>query len=134
MGYGHLRAERRVSVHVLDVVGQCGVGMVDKSTAVNADNSTVGLNRLVHGSLLNAPITAMEQAQLGIRPQTAMLNPATEERVLPRNRETNSSFFRNIQISTCLGGPYHVQTPFPRFRLRTPLPPPPPPLHPSTPT
>src|SRR5260370_37265138 len=98
MGYGHLRAERRVSVHVLDVVGQCGVGMGDKSTAGNADNSTVGFNRRVHGSLLNAPITAMEQAQLGIKPETAMLNPATEEKGLPGNLETNGGFFGTLQI------------------------------------
>src|SRR5260370_26279566 len=121
MGYGHLRAERRISVHVLDVVGQCGVGMVDESTAVNADDSAVGLNRFVHGSLLNAPITAKEQAQLGIRPETAMFNPATEEKVLPGNRESNGSSLGNVEIARCLSCPYG-QTPFARFWLWNRLP------------
>src|ERR1700674_1457822 len=117
IGFGPPRIERRVSVHVVDVVGECGVGMVDESTALNADNSTAGLNRFVHGSLLNAPITAKKQAQLGIRPETAMLNPATEERVLPVNRETHGSSLGNVEIAICLACPFPGQIPFARFWL-----------------
>src|SRR5437762_2728068 len=83
---GHFRAQRRIAVHVLDVAGERGIGVVDDGAIQPAGVAiALQLNVLVNGALFHTPAPAPKQSQLAIRPEAAELDPATEEQVLARN-------------------------------------------------
>src|SRR5450432_153033 len=79
----HLRAQRRVLVHVLDVIGEVGIGMVENSR-VEVRDWSLDLNILVNGARFKSAGGTAKQAQFRIGPKTAVFNPTAEEKSLAR--------------------------------------------------
>src|SRR5208337_173463 len=96
LGHNHLRAQRRVAVHVLDVVGERGVGVVDQvaPTAQVIVPSVIGLlsrfelHIFVNRAILEVTAAAPKHTQLGVGIKSAMAHPSTEEIISPRQPES----------------------------------------------
>ena len=82
--HDHLRTQRRVAVHVLDVVGERRVGVMKESAGLDSSSDSFDLHILMDRATLEFPSSLTEEAQLWIRPEATMPNPATEEFILPR--------------------------------------------------
>src|SRR5579864_3722597 len=89
-GNHHLRAERRVAVHVLDVIGDCRVGVVD-----DWGNHFYGqcseLDIFMDKTIRKFPATSVKQPQLGVGPVASVPNPPAKKHVLARNEEATGS-------------------------------------------
>src|SRR5450631_3043731 len=83
LGHDHLRAQRRVAVHVLDVVGERGVGVVKERSGLNSSGETLDVNVFMDCAILELAAPATEEAQLWIRPEAAVPDPTTEKFILP---------------------------------------------------
>src|SRR4029450_3238713 len=77
----HLCAKRRVAIHVLDVVGDGWVRMVNESTLKVASFSLES-HVFVNESVLELGCAATEKPKFSIRPIAAVLDPSPEEVVL----------------------------------------------------
>src|ERR1035437_26539 len=85
-GHNHLRAQRRVAVDVLDVVGERGVGVVEERAVLNSSGKPLDVNVFMDRATLETAASATEEAQLWIRPEAAMPDPTTEKFILPGYR------------------------------------------------
>src|SRR5579863_7072938 len=102
--HDHLRAERGVAVHVVDVVGESWVGVMDDGSMSDFGSVAVHFNCLVYRSILESAVTTTKKAQLPIGPKAALLNPSAEEIVFPGKPITAESewnvlgLFRQIRV------------------------------------
>src|ERR1035441_174544 len=82
--HDHLRAQRRVAVNVLDVVGERGVGVVKERSRLNSSAKSFDMNVFMDCAILELAASATEQSQLWIGPVAAVPDPTTEEFIFPR--------------------------------------------------
>src|ERR1700722_3536129 len=88
IGHNHLRAQRRVAIHVLNVVGECWVGMVDERAVLNPTRLAVDLYVLMDRAGLEPAPPAPEETQLRVRIKPAVLDPSSEKLILAGNPES----------------------------------------------
>src|SRR6185369_9949084 len=84
LGHNHLGAQSRVSVHVLDVVGDGWVGVMEEG-AVQLVSLSFEFHIFVNKSILESSRAATKKTKLPVRPVAAVLDPPAEEMVLARN-------------------------------------------------
>ena len=85
---------------MLDIVGERRIGMVLQSNLTATDNvqskvslsSSVHRNRFMDCAVLKAPLSSAKHSKLLIGIETAVLYPATQEIVLPRNPAASHVF------------------------------------------
>src|SRR5579872_663700 len=87
LGGDHFCTERRIAVHVVDVVGEGGIGVVKDSAGPQAGDVAVDLYGFVNGPFFKSAMRTAEKAELGIWPETAVFHPAAEKKILALNRE-----------------------------------------------
>ena len=93
--HDHLRAQRRVTVHVFDVVGERGVRVVEQRARLDLSGRSVHLDVFVDRAILELPSPTSEESQLWIRPEPAVPDPATEEFILSGYPQTVEVSMRN---------------------------------------
>ena len=81
LGNCHLGAEGGVVVHVVDVVGQGGVGVVEEGVVERALGSR-HLKRFVYCPVFHSTHAAAKQPKLGIWPKASMSQGTAKEIVL----------------------------------------------------
>src|SRR5882757_9999989 len=77
LGHNHLRAQRRVAIHVFDVVGNSRVRMVQNRPSLQRGRTSAHLDSLMHSPILDTATASTKQSQLRIRPETAVPHPST---------------------------------------------------------
>lgn len=82
----NLSAHRGITVHVVDVGAQRGIGLMDKCV-VQTTCRPIDLDGGMRAMLLKLSSATADEAQLGIRIETAVLDPAAEKEVLAGNPE-----------------------------------------------
>src|SRR5271165_3746768 len=85
-GYGHLRAQRRVAIHVVEIAVERGIGVM-KEMVLQFCGRAVQANVFMYQSVFELTPAAAEEPQLGIGIKAAVANPAAEEEVLARDKE-----------------------------------------------
>ena len=101
--HGHFRAQRRIAIHVIDVIGKGRVGVMKNCAMLKRGSVAADFHRLVYGAVFNPAATAAEQAQLRIRPEASVPDPSSQEMILPRNR--NARNFPPIQSASSACAP-----------------------------
>src|SRR5215471_812303 len=87
-GNNHLRPERGVAIHVLDVVGERRVGMVQQSTVPDGCRLSVCLEIFVHTPVLVETCgSTSKEAYLAVGVKSSMANPSAQKEILARNGE-----------------------------------------------
>ena len=90
-------AQRRVAIHVLDVIGEHGIGMVDQSAPLSTSFVCPIQSvrpRVPHDSPRTCALPRCKQSEFGIGPESAVFDPSTEEIVLsgdPEGRGTRTT-------------------------------------------
>src|SRR5581483_3843218 len=85
-GHHHLRSQRRVAVHVLEICIQRGIGIVQHVVS-QLRRRTLDANIFMNESLFEVAGAPAEQAQLAVGIKATMPYPAAEKEILPGNPE-----------------------------------------------
>src|SRR5215472_7786478 len=83
----HLRSQRGIAVHVLDVVGEGRVGVMNQGAIRHDLRVPFDVGVLMDRAIFKLAAFATEQAQLRIRPETALLDPTAHEVVLSKDEK-----------------------------------------------
>src|ERR1039457_7617585 len=99
LGDCHLRAEGGVAVHVVDVIGESGVGVMEEGTDRELAVIPSHLQSLVNRPLLEPPHTLAKKAKLRGGPKAAVPDPTPQKVVLPTNLERRDRRCQNRRLA-----------------------------------
>src|SRR6185437_8720557 len=76
LGHRHLRAQRGIPVHVLNVRGQRGISVMQQSAVLDCSCPSFDLEIFVHGPVFKSSRALFEKPELWIGPGAAVFHPS----------------------------------------------------------